>query len=118
VSNNLFSSSLAVTWTGYTLEGGTAAVLDFALSGADRVAIQTGHQYILEIASTTNPSGMIWFRNGATGANYTGGQAFRQRSPLNGNAARDMTLAVTVIPEPATIALLSLGGLALLRRKR
>lgn len=118
VSANLLDTTSQLTWTGYNVPGDSAAVLDFALSGADQVAIQAGNRYIFEIASTTNPNGMIWLRNGATGANYTGGQAFRQRSPLNGNAARDMTLAVTLVPEPATIGLLGLGALALLRRKR
>ena len=54
---------------------------------------------------------MIWFRNGATG-NDTGRQAFRQRGPLNGNVAHDMSLAIQyVVPEPATMARLGIGTL-------
>jgi hypothetical protein len=70
VSNNLFSSSLAVMWTGYNNSGDTAAVLDFAFSSADGVAVTSGHQYIFEIASEDNPNGMFWYRCGP-GSNYT-----------------------------------------------
>jgi hypothetical protein len=115
VSANLFSDTSLKTWTGYTLSGATAAVLDFSLTGADQVAITAGHQYIFEISATTNPSGMVWFR-GAT-PNYTGGQAFRQRSPLNG-AIRDMTLAVEVVPEPSVLTLVGCGVAALLVFRR
>jgi len=102
VSQNLFSSSLAVTWTGFKDSNDQVAVLDFAFDGADQVAIQAGHQYIFEIASESELGNLTWFRNASEATNYTGGQAFRQRSPLNGNPARDFTLAVTVGREAAT----------------
>jgi hypothetical protein len=119
VSANLFTDTSIQTWSGYTLGGANAAVLDFALTGADQVSIVAGRQYIFEISSTSNPNGMVWFRQGATG-NYTGGQAFRQRAPLNGNPARDMTIAANVVavPEPTVAAVFGLGALVLARLRR
>jgi len=115
VSNNLFSSSLAVAWTGYNNSGDTAAVLDFAFSSADGVAVTSGHQYIFEIASEDNPNGMFWYRRGP-GSNYTGGQQFCQRSPIPSTSPLDFALAAKVVPEPASILLLGLGGLLLKKR--
>jgi hypothetical protein len=104
VTKNLFSKTLAVTWVDFNNPSDKVAVLDIAFTDEDMAAITSGHQYIFEITAETNPSGMIWYRNGASGANYEKGQAFRQGSPLNGNNQRDFTLAATVIsksPAPA-----------------
>ena len=56
---------------------------------------------------------MIWFRMANNALDYPDGQAFRQRSPLNGNPLRDMAIAVNVVPEPSSLALLAMGGLLL-----
>jgi len=120
VSNNLFADTSTQTWTGFTVMGANAAVLNLALSGADQVNVVAGRQYIFEIASQTNPNGMIWFRNGVDAIAYPGGQAYRQRAGLNGNSNRDMAIALTVVPEPSCLALAGLGALALslVRRRK
>lgn len=124
VSNDLLVTQTNFTWSGC---GGTskAAVLDFALSGTDQASIVAGRTYIFEISMTSNPNNnMLWYRNTSNTTNYTDGQAFRKRSPLTTSSGqyRDMTLAVTVdgnpTPEPATVALLGLGALSLIHRKR
>ena len=111
---NLVTSD-SVTWAQFTQQGATAGVLDIAFSGADSVPILAGQQYVFEIVSDTNPSGMIWFRGGASPV-YTGGQAFRQRNPLNG-ALRDFAMAVSV-PEPTSLVAIGAAGLGLLARRR
>jgi hypothetical protein len=110
VSNNLLTTADPQTWTGYTLQGANAAVLDFSLSGSDQVSVTAGKTYIFEVSSTSNLVNMGWFR---TIANAPNGQAFRQRAPLNGNNARDMALAATIVPVPEPSCLV-LGGLAAL----
>jgi hypothetical protein len=110
VSNNLFTDTSTQTFAQYNVPGANAAVLSFALSGADQVPIVAGHQYIFEVSATTNiGSQMLWFRNGADAGNYAAGQGFRQRSPVNGNARRDFSLAATVVPEASSIVLASIG---------
>lgn len=120
-SNNLLTNGGNLTWGGYTVQGTTAGVLKFTMTNNDRVPIVAGQSYIFEISSTTNPNGLIWYRNGDNAIQYAGGQAFRQRSPLNGNPARDMAIAVNVlpVPEPASLALLGASMVAtLFIRKR
>jgi hypothetical protein len=120
-SNNLFSDTSVQTWGGFTVQGANAGVLNFALSGADQVSVVAGQTYIFEISATTNPNGMVWYRNGDNAIQYAGGQAFRQRGPLNGNAARDFTIAANIveIPEPTSLALLScsLMGTLFIRKR-
>ncbi len=120
VSANLFSDTSLQVWSGFTLSGATAAVLDFSLTGADQVSIVSGHQYIFEISSTTNISNLIWFRMANNALDYPDGQAFRQRSPLNGNPLRDMAIAVNVaaVPEPSSLAFIAIGGMVLLSQIR
>ncbi|MGD0077952.1 MAG: hypothetical protein ABSB91_04905 [Sedimentisphaerales bacterium] len=104
VSKNLFSSTLPVTWTGFTNQGDQVGVLEIVLTGSDMVPIEKGHQYIFEITSDSDIKNMMWYRNASSETNYSGGQAFRQASPLNGNAARDFAAAFTVgvaVPAPA-----------------
>ncbi|MGA2092207.1 MAG: hypothetical protein ABSH16_02210 [Sedimentisphaerales bacterium] len=96
VSKNLFSSTLPVTWTGFTNQGDQVGVLEIVLTGADSVPIEKGHQYIFEIASDSDIKNMMWYRNASSETNYSGGQAFRQANPLNGSNARDFAAAFTV----------------------
>ncbi|MBN2020209.1 MAG: hypothetical protein JW749_08290 [Sedimentisphaerales bacterium] len=96
VSKNLFSSVLSATWAGFMDSNDQVGVLDLAFDGADQVALTADHQYIFEITSEADISKMVWFRNAGEETNYKAGQAFRSRSPLNANNARDFVLAVTV----------------------
>jgi hypothetical protein len=112
VSNNLFSSTLAVTWGDSNTPASGVAVLDFNFIGVDMAPITSGHQYIFEITSDTNPNKMVWFRNGSAATNYSAGQAFRWRSPINGNPERDFTLAVTLVSKPTILGMLERSDLS------
>jgi PEP-CTERM motif len=119
VSNNLLSAvSQAFVLPGYNTQGAVAAIFDFQFSGADAVNLTAGDEYVFEL--NTPSANQIWYRMAANGVNYPQGQAFRGRAPLNGNPARDMSLAVTVVPEPGTFILLGLAAPAMLwaARKR
>lgn len=102
VSNNLLADDSVLTWNQYTQEGATAAVLDFALTGADQIDIVEGKTYIVEFLLSEDPSGQFLIgrngRNNDSSTNYEGGQAFHHREPFNGNALRDIAMAFTIVP--------------------
>jgi len=113
---NNATTSDSLQFPSYTVDGATAALLVFDFSTTP-VAIAAGTQYIFEISSDSALSSMQWFRSAANST--LPGQAFRNRGSLNGNGARDMSLAATVVvPEPGSIGLVSVAGLALLGRRR
>jgi hypothetical protein len=111
--NNLVTSD-SLTFPLYTLQGANAAVLDFDFT-THNIAIASGTQYIFEISSDTSLSSMQWFRSAANGLT---GQAFRNRGSLNGNNARDMSMAVSIVPEPAALSLCAVAAMGLVSRRR
>lgn len=115
VSNNLLTNGTGIALPGYNVSGANAAILDFQLSAEDSVNLTAGDEYVFEVSNPS--SALIWFRMISptpVNDNYPQGQAFRARGSLNGNPARDMSLAVTVaVPEPGALVLMGLAMPAL-----
>jgi hypothetical protein len=57
------------------------------------------------------------FAGATEGVDYTLTYAASGASPINGQDVNGYTV-LTMIPEPSSMSLLALGGLALLRRRR
>jgi hypothetical protein len=72
----------------------TVGVLQFNFTGSDQVALTNGHMYAFEMDGVLNSSPLVWERT--TNDSYTAGAAYRNRSWINGNNARDFALAVYV----------------------
>jgi uncharacterized repeat protein (TIGR03803 family) len=86
---DLFNSGngLSITYTPQSV-----GVLQFAFSGSDQVTLQSGHLYAFEIDGTFNSSSVVWQRT--VSDSYSGGAAYRNRSWINGNNAREFALTI------------------------
>lgn len=86
---DLFNSGngLSITYTPQSV-----GVWQFSFNGNDQVALQAGHMYAFELDGTLNSSSVTWERT--VSDTYSGGAAYRNRSWINGNNAREFALAV------------------------
>ena len=102
------------TETGYV-------TFDFAV--ADHVFMAAGQQYGFTVDfAAQGPTNITWFRETPSHANYPNGLELLSRDGGGSwNTVTDSMAFWVVegeIPEPATLSLLALGGLAVLRRRR
>jgi hypothetical protein len=119
---NLLSAGLSASYQGGA--GGAANVMQLTFSGLDAVSLAANEYYAFAIEPASGGT-MYWLRGGNTPNPY--GQLYRlnqfsgapgQYGAINGGV-REAGFAVTVVPEPASMALLGLGAAALvvIRRK-
>lgn len=103
------------------------SALEFDFQGEEELTLIAGHFYAFEITASSPIGGLWWYRAAAAGSTYAEGAAFvdtlntttgiRDQMYKNSNG-RDLAMAVYFsVPEPATIAVLSLGSLILLRKR-
>ncbi len=102
--------------------GASFAIFDFNFTGPDAITLLANEEYVVE-ANGDNGSAFFFIRQANNATEYANGQAYKSTQPLNGNADRDWAVgvnvaAVTSSPEPASLAVLGLGAVALLGRKR
>jgi hypothetical protein len=126
----------ADTWFRFLGTPITSVVVLYLIdAGLRDIRLVEGHTYVWEIVglerdangvltgNNTATSAMSWYRNApsaGSGESYLpNGQAFRQRSAINGNADRSFAMAVHLIPEPSTLIVASIGmlGLAFVNRR-
>lgn len=88
-NNNLLGGGTGVAIT-YTTQ--TAGLLKLDFTGADQVVLGAGHMYAFEISGTSGTNPMAWYRT--TADTYGGGAGYRDRTWINGNNAREFSMAV------------------------
>jgi hypothetical protein len=118
VSTNLLAAdATGVVLPAYGVVGTTGAIFDFQFSGADAITLTAGQEYIFEVGTTS--TAILWPRMANNALDYPAGQGFSARSPINGNALRDLSLgvAVSAVPEPTSLGLIGLSCLGMLRRR-
>jgi hypothetical protein len=99
----------------FHFNGGGQSVRLLTFSSAPSVT--AGNLYYFGIAPNVTSAVMSWQRTSSEP--YTGGCAYKEYGWLNGSGPRDFAMAVTMVPEPSTMALMSLvGGAALLGLRR
>jgi hypothetical protein len=129
-SNALPDLLPANTWFQFFGTSNTSVVvLDLLGAGVNQVFLEKGNTYVWEIVGVARDSTgavigntpnntMTWNRNapsaGLGGSYLPYGQAFRSRSALNGNQDRSFAFAAHLVPEPASLLIAALGGLALM----
>jgi hypothetical protein len=89
------------------------------LTFTTQASVTAGHLYYFGIAPFVTSAVMSWQRTSADP--YAGGMAYKEYGWLNGSGPRDFGMAVdiTPVPEPSSLALMSLvGGAALLGWRR
>jgi hypothetical protein len=111
-SGNLITAGTQLEYFGSASLG----VMKLAFSG-DSIAINAGDLYYWRL-NLVSGTVMTWERSGSDV--YGGGSAYKANSTTAfNNAGRDFSLDVFVVPEPSTVALMSLvGGVALLGWRR
>ncbi len=95
--------------------GGTSPIIGFSISPFTVGAFSSDHK-MLDIWGGTVPSGTTWW----PGSGSQDGQLWINVTPGPNNSGSFVLLeqpTTTGIPEPATMSLLALGGLALIRRR-
>ncbi len=103
----------------------TRSALEFDFQGDEEVTLLAGHYYAFEITAVTPVGGLWWYRATAVGSTYADGAAFidtlnstpgtRDQLYKSSNG-RDFAMAIYLVPEPATIAMLGIG-LVLFRKR-
>ena len=98
--------------------GGTDSTLIIDLDSTLTLAADTSYAVWFDTSGTYG-NRWEWFRSSSNspggGDEYAGG-AFYDGGDIKTGGARDASL--TLVPEPATMSLLAIGGIALLKRKR
>ena len=111
VSGTFTSDATSRATAGFTTSDSATSLLKFDFTGIDEVSLAaTGGTagYALQFTTTTG-SGVVF--NWQRGGGYAGGRAYEVGADP---AALDYALAITAVPEPSTMALVGMGGLAML----
>jgi hypothetical protein len=131
-STDLFNGGAGLPFTFFGSGGQQYMTLD--LTGADEITLAPNTKYALEFDITSGGAGAFsWMRSGSgqypDGNLYAGSSEmnFNGTPPANGRGERDQVggtpqrdagFALYAVPEPGSLSLIAIAGMALLRRRR